>query len=270
MNVAAFMSPDPLVVTPDTSVDTAFQLMDERAIRHLPVVDGGSLVGLISDRDLLSASGWRLPEPRRKAAGKSTAVAEVMHRGFVSVWSTEEAMAAAIEVVVHGIGCLPVLERAELVGIITEMDLLGLYLRLCRERALGGDLDPPVGEIAGRDAVVITPEATLAQADELCHAKGFHHLPVLDGGELVGILSDRDLRRAVGDGHAADTTVATLMSGDVVTIAHDAPLSDAAEKMVEHHFSSLPVTGGGYLGIVTSTDILERVAGALSELEEDG
>jgi len=62
------------------------------------------------------------------------------------------------------------------------------------------------------------------QALELCHAKEVHHLPLFDGEELIGIVSDRDLRRYIGRGQLEGTPVAELASEELVTVAPQAPL----------------------------------------------
>lgn len=265
MDVASFMTPAPITIDSETSLEAALALMDDSSIRHLPVVDGQKLVGIVSDRDLLDATGWRLLGPRREDEAIRTTVRKWMQTDVISVGHDEPAVAPAIEVVLRGIGCLPVMDDGTLVGIVTEMDLLDLYARMCRESSVDGELDPPVEAIANRDAIVVAPDATVAQADMLCHAKGFRHLPVVDDGQLVGILSDRDLRRAAGANLSPDTTIDTLMTRHVVTIDGGERMSTAAERMVESRVSSLPVTIGDHIGIVTSVDILDRASGILRD-----
>lgn len=258
MNVASFMTHDPLTVDPDATAESALRTMDEHAIRHLPVVEDGKLVGVVSDRDLLEA-GWRVLAGSTEEP-QGTSVRECMQTDVVTVGPEEPAVAPAVEVVLRGIGSLPVVERGKLVGIVTEVDLLDLYARLCRGSAPGDELDPLVEEIACVDAVVVAPEATVAQADVLCHAKGFRHLPVVRDGELVGVLSDRDLRRSAGAELSSRTSVESLMSRRVVTIRPTERASAAARQMVENRVSALPVVGDGPVGIVTSTDVLERAS----------
>ena len=64
MIVANFMTPDPVTVGPNDSLETALQAMDEYSVRHLPVVDDGDyLVGVLSHRDLVGLTGWGLLGP---------------------------------------------------------------------------------------------------------------------------------------------------------------------------------------------------------------
>ena len=119
------------------------------------------------------------------------------------------------------------------------------------------------------------------------HAKGFRHLPVTDaGGRLVGIISDRDVLRALGPGEAPDRELlagipaADLMSTDLVTISPQHTLADAVDLLLEHGISSLPVLVDGILvGILTTTDLYlalqillqsTRPAGALEPYRAQG
>jgi CBS domain-containing protein len=254
MIVSQNMTPDPVVAAPDLCVSAALQLMDECLIRHLPVVSQGRLVGVVSDRDLLGATAWRVVGSTTK---HDKVVGDVMHREVVSISPDDQIVAALVEIVVGGVGCLPVLDDGNLVGIVTEVDLMGLYTQLCRNAPEDVNIDPPVSAIAHTSAVTVAPEATAADADDLCHHKGFRHLPVVREGELVGILSDRDLRRRAGAGLAADTPVEQIMSLLVQTIAPEAKLSSAVSTMLELRISALPVTWDEGLGILTSVDVLD-------------
>jgi len=109
----------------------------------------------------------------------------------------------------------------------------------------------------------------LRLADDLMGMERIRHLPVLDvDGELVGILSQRDLFRGalarnLGYGEHAQNklmsqlVVKEVMTNDPITIAPDAPLAEAAKKMLEHKIGCLPVVEEGRLvGILTESDFL--------------
>ena len=68
MEVRSIMTPDPLTLTADADLDSAMQLMDEHDVRHVPVMEDDRLVGVLSDRDLLSATGW-IPAAERADEG---------------------------------------------------------------------------------------------------------------------------------------------------------------------------------------------------------
>jgi acetoin utilization protein AcuB len=118
-------------VTTDATLDHARELLHSHRIRHLPVVDGDRLVGIITDRDIRQASPSStagISSDRTAAFLAKIRVEEAMvaHVRTVSPYTTvEEAARLMIE---HKIGCLPVTEASRLVGIITETDILGVLV----------------------------------------------------------------------------------------------------------------------------------------------
>jgi acetoin utilization protein AcuB len=92
----------------------------------------------------------------------------------------------------------------------------------------------------------------------LLQRRGIRHLPVLDQGALVGIISDRDVKTAMASGADMERlTAGDVMTRDVLTTAPMFAVEEAARVMVTERISALPVTEAGRLvGIVTETDIL--------------
>jgi acetoin utilization protein AcuB len=129
MLVGRRMRASVITVTPDATVAQARELLHTHRIRHLPVLEGDRLVGILTNTDIRqaspsSASGMT---PERAAAFLAQVrVGDAMVRQVrtVSPYTTvEEAARLMIE---HKIGCLPVTEADRLVGIITETDILGI------------------------------------------------------------------------------------------------------------------------------------------------
>lgn len=139
MNVADVMSRSPMTIDPDAPIATAIAVMQEREVRHLPVVDDrGRLMGMITDRDLRSA-----------------------------------AFAPAI---------------AEHLSIVARRRLRGIGQALEGLR---------VKDAMTWDAVTIDPEAPVAQAAAVMFEGRFGSLPVVENGKLVGIVTERDVLKAV-------------------------------------------------------------------------
>lgn len=120
-----------------------------------------------------------------------------------------------------------------------------------------------------REPITVGPDATLAHALQLTRAHRIRHLPVvLPSREITGIVSDRDIRLAmpspltVPDAERADflerTSVAAVMTREVITASPHDTIEDAAKMLFRHRIGSLPVVDAHGLlqGILTETDIL--------------
>lgn len=116
-----------------------------------------------------------------------------------------------------------------------------------------------------REVVTVGPEATAAEALALCRERRIRHVPVVEGGRLVGIISDRDLRSAtpaLGDPDRTAAleriTVGDVMARDIVTARPDDPIEHAAMAMYEKKIGCLPVVDGDALvGILTASDVMK-------------
>ena len=108
------MSRQLVTVTPDTPLSEARHLLAEHRIRRLPVIAGRRLVGIVSDRDVRSAS----------ASHDRTPVAQIMTRNVVTATSQMRVDEAARIMLDGRFGGLPVVDGGELTGIVTETDLL--------------------------------------------------------------------------------------------------------------------------------------------------
>ncbi len=128
MRVRDIMTPNPVAVAPSASVLTARRLMARHAIRHLPVVVGGSLVGIVSDRDLRvgdKALADALTTLRSDlVSGRYRAIEAVMTRPVQTVTPGTELHAAAETMRTLRISSLPVVVDGRLIGILTTDDLL--------------------------------------------------------------------------------------------------------------------------------------------------
>jgi acetoin utilization protein AcuB len=129
MEVQQLMTTSVVTAKPETTVRDALQLLEDQEIRHLPVVDDGRLVGMVSDRDLRE---YRLPmleelnNPDFAESLTTDTLASVMS-GNVIALDTGESLKAAIDAIIeYGVGALPVIDRHtdELQGIVSYVDIL--------------------------------------------------------------------------------------------------------------------------------------------------
>jgi acetoin utilization protein AcuB len=130
-----------------------------------------------------------------------------------------------------------------------------------------------VGRRMKRDLVTVQPGASLSEAARLLKANRIHHLPVVEGKKLLGIVTDTDLRNATlrggaGEGGGEPRTVGEVMTRDVVTLSPGDTIDDAMLVLCRQRFGALPVVDGGRLvGIVAKADVL---AALLETLDIEG
>ena len=276
MLVSRFMTRKPVTVGPATSIDEAIRLMEQHGFRHLPVAAGDDVLGMLSDRDVRLGTGGRqlagLGLPGE--SGLPVRVEQIMHAPVICVEATERGPSAAKRMIEQRIGALPVLAGGKLAGIVTETNLVSAFRDLCRDPGHADAIDRPVEELMHSLVVTLSPDDTVDEAVRRCTDWRIRHVPVLRDEELVGMVSDRDIRLAIGralveDALASDrggaptgpVRVESIMSRELVTVEPAEALSRAVSMMLQHRVSALPVMlDGMLLGIVTRTDVLEHYA----------
>ena len=120
-------------------------------------------------------------------------VGEIMTTGVVTVGPEELVRDAVRAMVDNEIGSIVVADGDEALGVFTERDLSRHVLDD------GGVLDRPVGEVMSRPPVTAAPGDEIVFVFDLMSGKGIRRLPVVDDGRLVGIVTERDLLRWVGE-----------------------------------------------------------------------
>ncbi len=104
--------------------------------------------------------------------------------------------------------------------------------------------------------VTVSPQDTLATAQQKMTAGHFRRLPVVHDGTLVGILTDRDVRRHVGVEER--TRVAAAMTETPLTVSPLTTVEEAVQLMLRHQVGGLPVVENGkVVGILTTSDVLQ-------------
>ena len=133
LRVRDLMSDRVYSVRPDDDLATVRDLMDDHAIRHVPVVDeDGDLVGLVSHRDLLRTALIErddLPEMIERSLLESTKVREVM-TPYVETVAPELELSEAAQLLVESkFGSLPIADQGHLIGMLTEADFVRYFAR---------------------------------------------------------------------------------------------------------------------------------------------
>ncbi len=111
-----------------------------------------------------------------------------------------------------------------------------------------------------RDVLTVAPEDTLGEAAAKMTERGVGAVVVADFGRMIGILSERDIMRAVADRiHSSEARVREWMTADPITATPDTTIEEAGRTMLEHGFRHLPVVDGDRaVGIVSIRDIADH------------
>ena len=135
--VSEIMAKNVVAISLDEKMDLVDEIMTSGDIRHLPVTQGGLIVGLVSQRDLLRAKLSTVidfSEEDRKEVLESTDVEKVMTRDVKIADPNEPIVHAAKRMLEMKIGCLPVVnDDKELLGLITETDVMAYFVKVAED-----------------------------------------------------------------------------------------------------------------------------------------
>ncbi len=124
-----------------------------------------------------------------------------------------------------------------------------------------------IESVMTRSVHTIGTKSPLTEAHRVMNEHGIRHLPVLEGGRLVGMLSQRDLHlvETLKDVDPKEVLVEEAMSQDCYVVTPGTPLATVADEMNRHKYGSAVILQGArMLGIFTTTDALRALADVLS------
>ncbi|MFC4714476.1 acetoin utilization AcuB family protein [Planococcus dechangensis] len=148
MLVEEIMKKDIFTLRSDQTVQDVMNLFEEKRIRHAPIVDDGKVVGIVTDRDLKDAMPSMFTvapkgEPYKKK------VSEIMTKNPIIVHPLDFVEEIALVFYEQKIGCLPVVSNNQLVGFLTETDLLYTYIELTGAHQPGSQIEIKVPNRSG-------------------------------------------------------------------------------------------------------------------------
>jgi CBS domain-containing protein len=237
------------VLKPGDQITKARQILRDNRFREVYVVDGKkNLLGYIDLTDGL-----------RVTATKSNVTIEGFVKEAPMVHPADSIEAAARAMRSYRTDSAAVVDpEPHVAGGVLLSDLFPVIISR-------NELHGTVESRMSRNVVVLAPEDEIQRVHALIVESGFSAFPVVKKKRLVGIISRRDLissrrMRAVIADHAK-TPVEGVMTTDVVTIAPGEPVSAAAELLVKHDVSRLPVLDGDRLvGVIDRHDVLASLA----------
>jgi acetoin utilization protein AcuB len=147
--VEKWMTREVITVPPHEKIIDAFELMQGRGIRHLPVIEDGELKGLVTDRDIrlaLIPSPLSTPEDRVYHLGALERVDEIMTKDLITVAPNTTIEEAAKLMAKYKIGAVPVVSQGQMVGILTETDILRVFIEMLGTIQSSSRIDVVLGE----------------------------------------------------------------------------------------------------------------------------
>lgn len=264
MKVKEIMRPARWTIGPDDSLGRAERIMARRRLHELLVVDAGAITGLLSERDILDFRASAKPEEDWWRAPVRDAM-----EGIPATANPDESVESAVDRLAKSpVDVLPIVEHGFLIGQITATDLFEAELI---------PIEPSPQPITAADAmtepaVSVRPSDSLLDAAKLMVDHQVRHLPVVEDDEVVGMLSDRDIRTVAGDpvryveSREAEgsqmLSVRDAMAPAVLTIRENRPLRDVANELADEKIGALPIVDadGKLVGIVSYVDALRALA----------
>jgi len=301
VRVGDVMSTDVVTVGPATQLAQVVEILVKRAIKAVPVIDGGRIVGIITGGDLIRRAGMglRLSIQRRLPADELTeqlhqfarqggTAAEVMTSPVVTIPVEARVSEAARLMADKHLKRLPVVDKqGMLVGIVSRTDVLTTVASVASvEEELPAALvlaPHTAGDLMFRDVPTVSPDTPLNEVLDKLIATPLRRIVVVDESRRVlGIILDADLLARISPREHPGTFRALLarlsyapvelplmsgravdvMSHDVFSVREDTPLVEVIQTMLEKHVKRLVVTDvEGRLSGVVDRQSLLRIIG---------
>lgn len=259
MRVRSIMKQNLATVSPDTSLGAALQTMLWATVRHLPVMEGEHLVGILSERDYLRYLS------QHGAGAEDAPVALAMTASPHTVSPDELVEVVAQRLATEKVGCLPVVQRGKLLGLVTTTDVLVSAGQKNFSEATHGETSGATRGLTAADVMTKRP-VTLRDNDVLGHAvfvfveHRVRHLPVVDGNNrILGLLEDRLIRPERGS-EWSRMPVKALMDRNPQVVAPDASFVSLAAMFADWRLPAVLVGDpeGHLMGIISYVDLLRH------------
>jgi len=234
MIIKDIMSTNVISVSKGTPISKVLEIMINNNIRRVVVEKDG----IVTIRDIVY--NWR------KIDGK---VEDIMSNNLIFISPDSQLKDACRIMTSEGIGSLLVGDGIRIEGIVTERDLI----RNCKALE-----DVKVSDVMNRDPIVATKDTKLSEIADLMKSYWHRHVIIVDGKKPIGIISARDIGRALlARKNLEDTIAEGFMTINVYEVTPDSSLESARILMAEKNIGFLPVVdGNSLLGSISEREIL--------------
>lgn len=245
LTVGNVMSKDVITICSDETIASAAKIMSENSVSCIVVADNGSVTGILTETDFLK----RVAEKEKDF--DRIKVREIMSSPVESI-APNLSVPDAIRIMEDKhIKRLPILEKKRLVGIVTQTDMVRVVTFYGRWK--------DVEEIMSRDVAGVQSKATIVEAAEVMTRRKISCIVVLEGDEVVGVVTERDLlERVVAlQKDPGQIKMEEVMSSPVATVSPDYSVFSSSRIMEKMGIRRLVITKDKRpCGIISQTDIL--------------
>lgn len=258
IEVKDVMTKDVVCVDKDVDLKHVIDLMKKHKITKIPVVENKKLLGVITDNII----AYKLGSIRKRGVPASRLHASsVTDKDFEIVKPCTEIKSILTKVGKPGPTMINVVENDKLLGVITKADLLPLVKS-----------NKKIHEIMQTKLLSVAPDDRVIHARRILIDENIARIPVVNQGELVGMISDTEIAYALADlkksiplgkqkHHLDELLVENIMKTPVISTNPDISVSEAASIMLNENIGALPVLQNNkMLGIVTRTDLIKTIS----------
>ncbi len=271
-SVSSVMTRALITANMETTLADAEDLMNRAEVRHLPVVkSGGKLLTIVSLRDL---TAYRRLGERDSDTGSDETPLLLAEFSDTDVWTTtgDAAICAVVRTLRDNrFGCLPIVEEGQLIGIVTETDVLRCFLNSNQSHTPFVVTKTPIRHYMSVASPSVSPDDPVEKALVLFVERNPSTLLVVEDGEPVGVLTQGDLTHSLQvprfssiDGARArflQRPIADIMTPGVLSIDANRDVSEAAKFLSQQQVHSLIVFDGKEpIGTFGPHEILGAVA----------
>ncbi len=256
ISVEKIMSTDFPTIDSDSTIANALSVMKESKYQDLPVLEGGSYVGVVTYSAIL----------RKKSVSLDAKVKNLI-RNIQTATVDLEITKIAEMFISNNCRQIPVMNGKKIVGVIMRNKIIDIV------RDIKALKEIKVWEIMTNPVEAVKQHDLMDDALELMIREDIRTLPVVDTTDrVVGVVGMREIidnnwkkdNKTIGDlakSSRSQITVESISTTSAKTIDWDADVADAVEIMVDNGFSTLPVIEGGTLvGVITEYDVLELIS----------
>ncbi|RLI44912.1 CBS domain-containing protein [Candidatus Bathyarchaeota archaeon] len=264
-----------VTMAPTTPIYDAVRIMVKAGFRRIPIADSGTkrLRGIITATDIINylGGGEKFQIIQRKYGGNffkaiNEPIKSVMTQKVFSILTTAKTSDAIELMKEHKVGGIPVVDEENRVwAIVTERDIIFLFS--------GKISGVKVSDAMSKKVVTAKPKTSIFEAEKTMIQHGFRRLPIIQNEKLIGIVTVMDILRFFGSGHVfkhlqsgtiiqvLQTKIMDIAVRDVVTVAPETDVGQAAKLMQERKVGALPVVQKDKLiGIITERDFFKLIA----------